>query len=171
MGPNNSPQQQDQYPYPSNVSGPQPQMPQVSSPPPMPADAGPGRNLKKPLMIVAAFVVLLVIIVVIVQRQRNAQVTAVQGDPAVVEITANGFVPATIKIAKGQSVEWVNADTEVHQPATDPYPLENGLAGFVDPVPINSGEVYGFNFSKTGTFTYHDHLHPFKFTGTVIVGD
>ncbi len=166
MEPANSqpPNQSYQYPYPSNVTGPQ-----VSAPQPLPADAGPNRNLKRPLMFAGAFVVLAVSAVVIVQHLRNAQATAVQNNPAVVEITTSGFVPATVQITKGQSVEWVNDDTGTHQPATDPYPLENGLPGFVDPVPLSNGGVYGFNFEKAGTYTYHDHLNPFNFTGTVIV--
>ena len=100
---------------------------------------------------------------------RGGDAAALQAKPAVVEIRAHGFYPSTIRIAKGQSVEWVNEDQQPHQIATDPWPLENGLAGFYDQTVQTNGDIYSFNFNKTGTFTYHDHLDPMGLKGTVIV--
>jgi plastocyanin len=86
-----------------------------------------------------------------------------------VTVTASGFSPAIIKVKKGQAVTWTNQDSQPHQIATDPYPLENGLAGFVEDGPLLKGDSYAFSFNKTGTFTYHDHLNPLVLKGTVIV--
>lgn len=100
---------------------------------------------------------------------RNGTVVASTSNAAVVDITSQGFDPRTISIKAGQSVEWVNEDTNPHQPATDPYPLENGLAGFRAAAPLQHGDSYSFLFNKPGTYTYHDHLNPFSFVGTVVV--
>lgn len=118
------------------------------------------------------FLTALVLIVVIgcagVYWFSSSKASAVQST-AVVDITHNGFVPATIQVAPGQTVEWLNEDNAAHQPATDPYPLENGLAGFRDDTALQSGDTYSFTFKKAGTYTYHDHLNPFTFDGTVVV--
>jgi plastocyanin len=88
---------------------------------------------------------------------------------ALVSITSSGFSPATISVQQGQTVMWLNLDNSPHQPASDPYPLSNGLAGFDDKTPLNDADSYGFRFDKVGTYTYHDQLNPFQYKGTVIV--
>lgn len=86
-----------------------------------------------------------------------------------ISINANGFTPATIKIKQGQSITWTNTDDKPHQPATDPYPAQNGLAGFKSEEPLNKNETFSFTFDKPGTYTYHDNLNPLKLKGTVVV--
>jgi plastocyanin len=100
----------------------------------------------------------------------NPKVAAIAA-PTEVLITADGLTPQTVLIHTGQSVLWKNEDTQAHQVATDPYPQENGLDGFVDTIALLKNDTYSFTFDKTGTFTYHDHLNPSKLHGTVIVTD
>lgn len=86
-----------------------------------------------------------------------------------VSVQKIGFMPAVIKVRKGQTVTWTNNDTKLHRVSSDPHPLHNGLFGFDSVEPLGKNETYSFIFEKTGKFTYHDHLNPLKFKGMVIV--
>lgn len=87
---------------------------------------------------------------------------------AVVSITEEGFSPATIQITKGSAVRWTNTDSSPHQIASDPHPTNTSLPGLYSD-PLAEGDSYSYTFEKSGTYTYHDHLNPLKFKGTVIV--
>lgn len=95
--------------------------------------------------------------------------TNVVNAAAVVEITDKGFVPETIKVSPGTVITWTNKDQKPHWVASDPYPTNNGLDGFDGKEAIQKDESYSFNFSKAGTFGYHDNLNPYTIKGTVIV--
>ncbi|OGB84967.1 hypothetical protein A2994_01565 [candidate division Kazan bacterium RIFCSPLOWO2_01_FULL_48_13] len=79
---------------------------------------------------------------------------------AFVDITEKGFSPQTILISKGETIQWVNKDSVAHQPASNPHPVHNGLAGFDAGKSLGMGETYQFTFEKEGTFGYHDHRAP-----------
>ena len=87
---------------------------------------------------------------------------------AQVEITKDGFSPETIQVQKGTQVTWTNKDSSPHQVASDPHPTHTNLKGLVSDS-LTQGDSFSFIFEKEGTFTYHDHLNPLKFKGTVIV--
>jgi plastocyanin len=98
--------------------------------------------------------------------------TAIDGatQPEVVEvkISSTGFMPATITIRKNDYVQFTNTDTAKHWPASDPHPTHTGLPGFDADKGLANGENYRYQFTKVGTFGYHDHLNP-ALKGTVIV--
>jgi plastocyanin len=77
-----------------------------------------------------------------------------------VRITATGFTPATVYIATGDSVKWTNRDTKNHQVVAN-----NGA--FVSAI-ITPGHAYTHTFNTSGTYRYHDALHP-ALTGKVVV--
>lgn len=93
-----------------------------------------------------------------------------------VEITANGFNPSTLTIAKGTTVTFTNTDTNPHRVASNPhpvhtdYPTTGGCVGstFDSCANIAPGESWSFTFDEVGTWGYHDHLNPGT-TGTIIV--
>ncbi len=87
---------------------------------------------------------------------------------AAVRISATGFMPATIEVQKGMTVTWTNLDKKSHQVASNPHPTHTLLPELVSD-PLLTNDTFTFTFNKTGTFTYHDHLNPLKFQGTVIV--
>lgn len=123
-------------------------------------------------LIVVAAVLIGIIIVDVYRSNTTSKVNATtitKNAPAQVSITSSGFIPATISIKAGQAIVWTNSDTKTHEVASDPYPNDNALAGFVDKQPLNQTETYSFIFDKAGTYTYHDTLNPYKFHGTVIV--
>jgi len=124
--------------------------------------------MNKPLIIAIFLGVVLIIGAALVglSLKEKKGATPVQ---ATVEITDSGFNPATISVKKGTVVTWNNKDSAPHWVASDPHPVHNQLPGFDSVRKIAAGESYPFTFEKTGTFTYHDHLNPLKFKGTVIV--
>jgi plastocyanin len=90
-------------------------------------------------------------------------------DTAMVMITNAGFSPETIKIKKGQTIEWMNQDATPHQVASDPYPDHSVLPHLFSEQPLAQNESFNYTFEKSGTFTYHDNLKPVDFKGTVVV--
>ena len=85
----------------------------------------------------------------------------------VVSITAGGFSPQTITIKVGESVTWTNNDSENHTVNSDPHPTHT-LNPFLNLGLIKTAEQKSVTISKTGTFTYHDHLNP-SLTGSITV--
>ncbi len=136
-------------------------------------------NKRNTIIILVSIVVAAVIIagayVVGNNLKKNKENTVATQSPenkvlysATVEITRAGFVPATIAVKKGTVVVWTNTDSLPHQVASDPHPNHDKLKGlFSDP--LTNGKSFSFTFNKSGTFTYHDHLNPLKFYGTVVV--
>jgi plastocyanin len=81
---------------------------------------------------------------------------------ATVIIKGYTFTPATLAVAKGTIVTWVNKDSVPHTvtmangPGVDAQPVNQG---------INSGEIapgasWSWQFVKQGTFFYMCTLHP-----------
>jgi plastocyanin len=91
-------------------------------------------------------------------------------DTASIDISAKGFVPATLSVKSGTLVTFTNKDKKAHQPASDPHPAHDSLPGFDSQTKLQKGQSYSFLFDKEGTFTYHDHLNPLTFNGSIIVG-
>ena len=77
-----------------------------------------------------------------------------------VRITAGGFSPVSVTIATGDAVKWTNRDTKNHQVVAN-----NGA--FASPI-IRPGRSYTHTFKVSGTYRYHDALHP-ALTGRVFV--
>jgi plastocyanin len=92
---------------------------------------------------------------------------------ATVTITANGVSPATVTVAVGQTVTFINNDSRSHEMASNPHPqhgscpsMEAGLST------ISPGQTkVTHNFGNAGTCGYHDHLDDTntRFQGTIVV--
>jgi len=79
---------------------------------------------------------------------------------ATVQIKRSSFVPRTVTIKTGDTVKWVNADTQNHQVVSN-----NG--SFVSPI-LGPGHTYSHRFNAAGTYRYHDGLNA-SVTGTIKV--
>lgn len=88
---------------------------------------------------------------------------------AQITVTAQGFVPQTILIKKGSSVNWTNRDNKPHQIASDPHPTHSLLPALGKGKLLPAGSSFTLTFDKAGTFSYHDEENPLKFKGVVIV--
>ncbi len=99
---------------------------------------------------------------------KPSKISDVVKSTAIVEVTDKGFTPGTVKVKKGTLITFVNKGKKTHRVSSDPHPVHTGLAGFDSPT-LAKGDTYFFLFDKAGTFTFHDHLNPLKFKGTIIV--
>ncbi len=79
---------------------------------------------------------------------------------AEVAIAAFAFTPATIEIAAGQSVTWVNRDETPHQ-------VVSATKRFRSPG-LDTAETFSFSFAEPGSYPYFCGLHP-RMVGTVVV--
>lgn len=90
----------------------------------------------------------------------GATQSAVDITTKAVRITATGFTPTSVSLAAGNAVKWTNRDTKNHQVVAN-----NGA--FASPI-IAPGRSYTRVFNTSGTYRYHDGLHP-SLTGRVVV--
>ncbi len=102
--------------------------------------------------------------------------------PNIIEITSAGFSPQKQTINVGDTVNFINKDTNTHWPASAMHPTHMVYPGsdikkcgtseqariFDACRGLASGETFTFTFTEKGTWNYHDHLNPRMF-GTVIV--
>jgi len=92
---------------------------------------------------------------------------------ATVTMTSSGVSPASVTVAVGQTVTFVNNDTRSHEIASNPHPqhgscpsMEAGLGV------IAAGQTkITHNFANAGTCGYHDHQDDTntRFQGSIIV--
>ncbi|MBZ5613141.1 MAG: cupredoxin family copper-binding protein [Acidobacteriia bacterium] len=83
--------------------------------------------------------------------------------PAALQITIDNFsfAPATLTIAPGTEVTWVNHDDIPHTVVSEDRTTFKSRA-------LDTDEKFSFTFSKPGTYTYFCSIHP-KMTAKVIV--
>ena len=93
---------------------------------------------------------------------------------ATVTISAAGAVsPATVTVAVGQAVTFVNNDTRQHEIASDPHPNHGTCPSIEAGVSLlTSGQTKVTRaFGNAGTCRYHDHLNDTNqaLRGTIVV--
>ncbi len=91
-------------------------------------------------------------------------------DILVTEIVYDGstFSPASVDIKVGDIVVFRNKGTSSFWPASAPHPTHTNYPEFDAGKAIASGGKWQFQFGKTGSWKYHDHLNP-NATGVVNV--
>lgn len=100
---------------------------------------------------------------------ESGQMSEILEEPStVVEITAQGFLPSSLNMKQGQSVQFVNKDTADHWPASDTHPTHQACPGFDANKRLKTGETYSFKFAQKKICPFHDHLKP-RIKGTIIV--
>ena len=91
------------------------------------------------------------------------------GRQTVVQVTADGFIPATVTVKAGSAIVWRNVDTAPHVVASNPFPLDNSVAGLHSKTILPNGS-YTYTPSKGGVISYHDDSNPTA-NGTIKVGE
>lgn len=79
---------------------------------------------------------------------------------ATVLIQGFAFAPARITIAAGDTVRFINKDSEAH--------TVTGRGGSFDSGGMDTGAVWDHRFTKPGTYTFFCELHPYM-TGMIVV--
>lgn len=127
-------------------------------------------KLKSTGLIIIFGGILLVSYVLFASKKNNGnKMVPLTRFTATVELSPSGFIPSTLKIKKGTAVTFTNGSDQLYWIASDPHPIHTLLPEFDSQQPIETGGTFTFIFDKVGTFTYHDHLNPLRFNGTVIV--
>ncbi|WP_255430754.1 plastocyanin/azurin family copper-binding protein [Candidatus Nitrosopumilus sp. SW] len=84
------------------------------------------------------------------------------------EETNECYLPYTITIFVGDTVQWNNVDTAAHTVTSGS--MQDGTTGVFDSSLFMAGETFEFTFDKTGTYDYFCMVHPWM-TGKVIVNE
>lgn len=98
----------------------------------------------------------------------NTKVNVQVAETHRIDMTADGFSPSEVTVKAGDTVNFVNTDTETHWPASAIHPTHQLLPGFDAIGGVSAGSTYAYTFTKVGTWPFHDHLHASS-TGKVIV--
>lgn len=85
----------------------------------------------------------------------------------IVTISSGGFSPEEIIIKAGETVAWVNSDTDDHTVNSAEHPTHLVYPSLNLEV-IKPGEQKPLSFPTAGTYQYHDHLNP-SLVGSVTV--
>lgn len=128
-------------------------------------NTAPGASNDKPprsKLLWAGLVAIIVILLIgwLAGRKDDSPKQPVATGKAVVQITAGGFVPATLKVPYGTEVEWINADSEPRRVASNPHPDHSDVPGLNSKDSIQPGGSYKFIVTQPGTVGYHDHTRP-----------
>jgi plastocyanin len=84
-----------------------------------------------------------------------------------VAITKNGYVPKTVTIAVGDTVQFTNSDTVAHQVV---FKTTAGVTCTPNPLVLQPAQTGSCTFASPGTFTYSDpNVRGNTFRGTVTV--
>jgi len=103
------------------------------------------------------FVVFLILAVLISGCTGQKTVTKTDNmteKPNTVLIKAWAFDPASITIAKGTTVTWMNMDNSSHSVVATDMTFRSGN--------LNNGQSFAHTFNETGTFWYKCGIHPSK---------
>jgi plastocyanin len=84
-----------------------------------------------------------------------------------VTITKNGYVPSATTIAQGDTVQFANSDTVVHQVT---FKSTTGVTCTPNPLVVQPGSSGSCTFQTAGTFSYSDpNVKGSAFKGTITV--
>ena len=88
--------------------------------------------------------------------------------PIIISYTDSGFVPGEIRVRSGAVVTFVNNSVRSMWVASDIHPTHRALPEFDQRQGVGQQGSYSFTFSKTGKWSYHNHLDS-KHGGVVVV--
>jgi len=87
---------------------------------------------------------------------------------AAISYTDSGFSPKNITVKKGATVTFSNSSSKAMWVASDVHPTHQLLPGFDELKSVQNGGIYEYQFTKVGTWTFHNHVNPSD-KGIVIV--
>jgi plastocyanin len=111
-------------------------------------------------ILVLAFTTAALMMTVVLAAARGVAAHPPQAATAEVKIDNFSFGPATLTVAPGTTVTWVNHDDI-------PHTVVSTESAFKSKV-LDTDEKFSFTFTKAGTYPYFCSIHP-KMTATVVV--
>ncbi|TSC78922.1 MAG: PEP anchor domain-containing protein [Candidatus Peregrinibacteria bacterium Gr01-1014_25] len=122
---------------------------------------------RRPAAVTGIAVVLLLGLLVV---QPDLNFTAQTGGQTDVTITAEGFLPATVLAAPGQTLTWMNSDAIPHVLASETLPTSEGMT--LESTPIFPGQTFSMTIAadaSEGTYSYISRTSP-AHDGTIVIG-
>jgi plastocyanin len=92
-----------------------------------------------------------------ISTNQNYQPKTVSNFDYEIVYTSNGYSPSFLKVPLGSRVAFKNASKIPMWTASDPHPTHTDYSGFDARKDYKNGEIYIFKFTKTGTFSFHNH--------------
>ena len=106
------------------------------------------------------FTTVVLLMMVALAAARGVAASPQQATTAEVKIDNFSFGPATLTVAPGTTVTWVNHDDIPHTVVSTDSVFKSKV--------LDTDEKFSFTFTKTGTYPYFCSIHP-KMTATVVV--
>jgi plastocyanin len=97
---------------------------------------------------------------VVLAASRGVAANPPQAATTEVKIDNFSFGPATLAIAPGTTVTWINRDDIPHTVVSTDSVFKSKV--------LDTDEKFSFTFTKAGTYPYFCSIHP-KMTATVVV--
>lgn len=85
----------------------------------------------------------------------------------IIKLTDSGFVPQSVIIKKNESIRWINTGMKTGTVNSDDHPTHK-LYAELNLGMLKKDQYLVHTFTKTGTYTYHDHYNPSR-TGKIVV--
>ena len=80
----------------------------------------------------------------------------------IVAMRSLAFIPATVHVRVGQTIEWTNQDNVIHNvTSNDGLTIQSGNFG--------PGHKFEFTPKQTGSITYYCTIHPTTMQATIVV--
>lgn len=89
-------------------------------------------------------------------------------DGVEIKMSDIAFSPMQVRINRGTTVTWVNADPVEHYVNTDAHPAHTFYLAQNSRV-LDTGDTYPFRFEEPGAYPYHCSAHASVMTGTILV--
>jgi plastocyanin len=109
---------------------------------------------------VLGFTTVALLMTVALAAARAVAASPQQATTAEVKIDNFSFGPATLTVAPGTTVTWVNHDDIPHTVVSTDSVFKSKV--------LDTDEKFSFTFTKAGTYPYFCSIHP-KMTATVVV--
>lgn len=121
-----------------------------------------------------------------IERTETSIEIEEDGGPAfkVVTLTDTGFTPASVTVARGETVRFINDSSRGMWVGSDEHPTHteydgtstrehctnsmNTASSFDQCASVAKGDFWDFAFNKSGTFDFHNHVGASN-TGTIVV--
>ncbi len=121
----------------------------------------------KNLVIIAAVIVLAWLGYSVLYPRQNTGVKPAEttvapaaiAPAATVTYVNNAFSPASLSVAVGSTVQFVNGGTSNIRIPSGPHPVHTSFPEF-DSDTLAPGESYSFTFTNPMTLKYHNHYNP-----------
>src|SRR5882757_9586908 len=106
------------------------------------------------------FSTVVLVMTVALAAARAVGASPQQATTAEVKIDNFSFGPATLTVAPGTTVTWINHDDIPHTVVSTDSVFKSKV--------LDTDEKFSFTFAKAGTYPYFCSIHP-KMTATVVV--